>query len=265
MSQAFDPDRFQRLRAERGLTWAGERLFWSAVTGSTNDDALTAARAGAAGGTTFVAEAQSRGRGQRGRTWYSEPGASLLFSVIVREKLALERLACLSLASGAAVRRALACRLPGHDERGAVLVKWPNDVWVDGKKIAGVLVETQMEATTLRAAVIGVGVNVGMTQLPEELTRTATSIALCSGDVERESLLVLLLEELAEAVSKLAHSGLAAFRDELSRYDALFGRRVRLDAESGVASGVDTLGRLLLKRDDGRVIPITSGTLELDG
>jgi len=260
----FDSARFQELRAKRGLENAGCPLHLMALTGSTNDDALAAARAGAPAGTTFVAEMQTRGRGRRGRVWYAEAGQSLLFSLIIRERLALDRVACLSLASGVAVRRALARHLPKAEQRGELLVKWPNDVLVRGKKLAGVLAESQIEAGSLAAAVIGVGVNVSTMQFPAELEATATSLALSGGQPAREELLVDLLESLSEAVVSVARFGLEPFLDDLSRHDALVGRRVRIEAIDGVAIGIDSLGRLLVRRDDGSVTAVTSGTVELD-
>lgn len=257
----FDVDRFHSLRRERGLTLAGDPLHWSPVTGSTNDDALSAARAAAPGGTTFVAEQQTNGRGRYGRSWHAESGASLLFSVIIREPLTLERLACLPLASGVGVRRALARQLPALDASREVLIKWPNDIWVSGKKIAGVLVESQIEANTLRAAVIGVGINLQTTEWPEELQSVATSITLSGGEVEREALLVDLLEALSSAVRSLTLSGLDSLMNELSRYDALLGRRVQIAETVGIASGIDARGRLQVRQEGGGVSFVSSGTV----
>src|SRR5690606_34486832 len=148
-ASGFDTARFERLRRERSLV-LGAPLTHSATTGSTNDDALAAARAGAPHGATFVADHQSAGRGRRGRTWLAPAGECLLFSVVLKLPFELESLPILSLVAGLSTRAALAHHLesqpgrPGAMGAPGVGVKWPNDVWVRDAKIAGVLVEAQM-------------------------------------------------------------------------------------------------------------------------
>lgn len=258
----FDAERFEALRRTRGVR-LGAPLHWRPETGSTNDDALADARAGAAEGTTFVAEHQLRGRGRRGRNWHAEPGAALLFSVVVRPQLPLHRAAWLALAAGACVRDALARMLPALDER-ALGVKWPNDVWVSGKKIAGVLVESQIEGEELRGAVVGIGVNVAATRFPIELGSTATSLLLEGGVVDRESLLVEVLHELDATLPALSERGFSAIHERIARHDALKGRPIRVDDVLGIASGVDELGRLLVRTSRGDVLPVISGSVELE-
>lgn len=260
----FDTQRFEALRVARGARF-GAPLHWELQTGSTNDDALAEARAGAAEGTTFVAEHQLRGRGRRGRSFHAEPGAALLFSVIVRPNLPLPRAPWLALAAGACVRDALGRTLPALEEQRVIRVKWPNDVWVSGKKIAGVLVESQIEGDDLRGAVIGIGINVAATRFPIELGATATSIALAGGVVDRESLLVEVLYELGETLPELSMRGFAAIHERIARYDALHGRQIRVDDALGVASGIDELGRLLVRTSRGDVLPVIAGTVELEG
>lgn len=263
MTLPFDRERFRLLRRQRGLSQLGEPLIWSAQTGSTNDDALLASRSGAETGTTFLTEQQTRGRGRFGRTWYAEPGASLLFSTIVRQDLPLDRLACLSLVTGISVRRALARCLPTLEAEGAIAIKWPNDIWLREQKVAGILVESQIEGSTLRAAVIGIGINGLAHGWPEELESVATAIDRHGALFDREQLLVDVLDELSTTLKTLRVSGLKPLLSELRQADALAGRTVRIAEALGVARGIDELGRLLVQLPTGAIECVSSGSVEL--
>ena len=260
----FAPARFEALRAERGLA-LGSPLTVHAVTGSTNDDALAAARDGAPHGATFIAERQTQGRGRRGRTWFAAEGESLLCSVVLRVPLPIEAVSALALAAGLAVREAVARMLPSYEERGLVRVKWPNDVWVEKKKIAGVLAESQLQGGLLVAAVVGFGVNVMTTVFPNELTETATSLHRLGAAPTREELLVDALAALEERTSRLLAGGAHALSRELSEKDALLGSRVRVDGHVGIAAGIDDLGRLRLQVNQNEIVEVSAGTVELLG
>ncbi|MBL9107655.1 MAG: biotin--[acetyl-CoA-carboxylase] ligase, partial [Myxococcales bacterium] len=138
----------------------GNPLVFHPETASTNDLAKEAGKSGAPHGTTFVADAQTHGRGRQGRAWTAAPGEALLVSVLFRTPCPLARLPLLSLAAGLAARDAVALAL-GDDPRA--LVKWPNDVWVRGangegpRKIAGVLVESTLVGGRVESLVVGVG------------------------------------------------------------------------------------------------------------
>lgn len=254
----FDSARFQALRQARGVS-LGATLSWVAETGSTNDDAMEAARAGADHGATFVADAQTRGRGRRGARWASPPGENLLCSVVLRPELSPERAGTLTLAVGLAVREVAAARIPGP-----VLIKWPNDVLVGDAKLAGILLESQLEGGRVAALVVGVGLNVAMRELPEELVGIATSLAL-SGDPSpsREDVLVELLAALDKRLGVHEREGLAPALAELAAHDALLGRRVRVDRIEGTAAGIASDGALLIRADDGEEQRVRSGSVEL--
>jgi BirA family biotin operon repressor/biotin-[acetyl-CoA-carboxylase] ligase len=256
--EVFAAERFERLRAERVLA-LGRPLTVRAVTQSTNDDAMLAARAGAAHGATFVADHQQRGRGRRDARWFAPPRASLLASVVVRPALAPEASSALSLAAGLAVRAAVATRLPAADVR----LKWPNDVWVDGRKVAGILVEAQLRGGVLLGAVVGFGVNVALRRFPDDLRASATSLALAGAACRREELLADVLTGLARELERLESGGVAALHADLSRYDALFGKRVRVDHRRGVADGIDSRGRLRLVVDETSSIALEAGHVEI--
>ncbi len=255
---AFDADSF-RVRARERKPKLGRPLMFKPVTGSTNDDALLAARSGAPHGSVFVADEQTAGRGRRGHSWLAAPGADLLFSVLLRPKLELPQTSALTLAIGLALRDAVSQRIASSAE-----LKWPNDLLVSGKKLAGVLVESQLQGDRLQAVVVGVGLNVATREFPEEIAARATSLALLgAARLERELLLEDILEAIAARLEAYQRTGVAGILSELNATDALRGKRVRVDEQIGIGRGLDEQGRLLLEDDTGRVHAILSGTVEL--
>ncbi len=255
--KAFDAARFRELSKARSLG-VGEPLTLKQTTGSTNDDAMQAARAGAAHGAVFLAEEQHAGRGRRGHRWLSAPGENLTFSLVLRPKLAPAALGALTLALGLAARDVVASRV-----NDAVRVKWPNDVVVGKKKLAGLLVESQLESGKVAAVVAGVGLNVHTRELPAEIADIATSLALLGAEErERETLLADLLEGMLVRLGSYERGGLAEFHAELERHDALFGVRVRVDGLEGVGRGIAEDGALLLEDAHGHVQRVIAGTVE---
>ena len=254
----FDPTRFQALRRDRGVA-LGDPIHAAAVTGSTNDDAMLAARGGAPDGATFVADSQTQGRGRRGARWSSPPGENLLFSLVLRRRFTLERASTLTLAIGLALRDAVAGRTAC-----AIAIKWPNDLIAGDKKLAGILVESQLQAGAVDAVVVGVGLNVAMRAPPPEIASIATSLALLGAHhLDREALLCDVLEAIAKRVAVHEARGLAPILDELGSHDALLGRRVRVNGASGVASGIAESGALRLRDDAGVLREVRSGSVEL--
>jgi BirA family transcriptional regulator, biotin operon repressor / biotin---[acetyl-CoA-carboxylase] ligase len=232
-------------------------------TPSTNDEAKRGAKEGAPHGATWVAEEQTAGRGRQGRTWTSPRGENLLFSVLLRVVCPPSRLPPLAIAAGLAVRDAVASAAPA----AAPLVKWPNDVLVDGRKIAGILVEAITAGSRVEAVVVGVGLNVHTRDFPAEIADRATSIALASGAApDRAELLADILCRLDHDVHVVLARGLGLLRARIDAADALHGRRVRSDgddAAEGVASGIDDEGRLLVRRDDGVTVRWSAGEVHL--
>jgi BirA family biotin operon repressor/biotin-[acetyl-CoA-carboxylase] ligase len=254
----FDADRF-RAESRESKPKLGRPLMYQPVTGSTNDNALLAARSGAPHGSLFVADEQTEGRGRRGNAWLTAPGESLLFSVLLRPQLELSQASALTLAIGLGLRDAIAPLV-----QDSVRIKWPNDLYVAGKKLAGILVESQLQGERLQAVVVGVGLNVATRDFPPELAARATSLALLgANDVEREPLLQALLNAIALRLDAYQRTGVAGILQELNAADALRDQRVRVDARLGVGRGLDEQGRLLLQDDAGVVHAIIAGTVEL--
>ncbi|MEI9941276.1 MAG: biotin--[acetyl-CoA-carboxylase] ligase [Pseudomonadota bacterium] len=254
----FDADRF-RAEAREAKPKLGRPLMYQPVTGSTNDDALLAARSGAPHGSLFVADEQTAGRGRRGNTWLAAPGESLLFSLLLRPRLDLAQTSALTLAIGLALRDAIAPQLTDTAQ-----IKWPNDLYVNDRKLAGVLVESQLQGDRLQAVVVGVGLNVATRDFPAEIAARATSLALLGAPrLERETLLQQLLNAMAARLEAYERTGVAGILVELNAADALRDKRVRVDAQVGTGRGLDDQGRLLLEDDSGVVHAIIAGTVEL--
>jgi BirA family biotin operon repressor/biotin-[acetyl-CoA-carboxylase] ligase len=170
------------------------------VTGSTNDDAKAAAHRGVASGAAFVADAQTAGRGRLGRAWHSPPGENLYVSFVLRPDLEAGVVPNITLAAGLAVADAVGPLLASP-----VALKWPNDVLVSGRKIAGVLCEASVTEGRIGFVVVGIGLNVRTAAFPPELAGTSTSLANAGAtDLDRSSLFVSLATALANRVAMLA-------------------------------------------------------------
>jgi BirA family biotin operon repressor/biotin-[acetyl-CoA-carboxylase] ligase len=239
---------WQRIAAETGA-----QVVWRSETGSTNDDARELALSGAAHGTLVMADAQSSGRGRRGAAWVSPPRRNLLCSVVLRPDLPFEKWPRLTHACALAVCEALVT-LP---DVPAPEIKWPNDVFLSGKKVCGILVESVFDSRGA-FAIAGVGLNLNLQpgDLPEELRETATSVWLERGgrEVSREAVAVLFQRRLMAQCLRAAGD----FPGMLADCDArafLTGKRIRLtvagtDGE-GIVTGSGPEGELRLRRDDG--------------
>lgn len=230
-----------------------------AETGSTNADLLQSI-AKLRGPQLLIAEAQTAGRGRAGRSWHSEPGEALTFSLAWKFNLGAQSLLGLPLAVGVVIAESLA-------QFGAdVRLKWPNDVLRNGKKVAGVLIETANVGDQLWA-VIGIGINLAM---PEQLAALIGRpvAALPSLSSERNRVMATLLNGLAEAMQVFAEQGFMGFRERWNVLHAYAGQQVViLDGDKivqqGQAIGVDDSGRLLLQAATGELSTVLAGDVSL--
>src|SRR4051812_34022856 len=241
--------------AERGVF--GARLHYAAEVGSTNDLAAAAAEQGAPEGTTFVAGAQTKGRGRLGRTWFSPPGAGLYISTIVRRGALAP---WLTLAGGVAVASGIRAStgLP-------VQIKWPNDIVAVGgrgfqarRKIAGILAEASSGPAGVQHIILGIGINLGPASFPPELADRAGSIEGELGrSVDAGRVLAQVLVALNETLDGVERSGPQPL---LARWLALspsaHGAAIEWDGASGVETGV-TAGIA----EDGALLARTPGGL----
>jgi BirA family biotin operon repressor/biotin-[acetyl-CoA-carboxylase] ligase len=205
---------------------------------STNERARSLALAGAPHGTLVTAGVQTAGRGRQGRTWTAPPGSSLLLSLVLRE---LDPL--LSLRAGLAV-----ADLAGPAAR----VKWPNDVLVDGRKVAGILAEGRPQEGW---AVLGIGVNAAVA--PADLVAGAGTLGRPRGELEAA------LAELLLALERRLHGPAEACVTALSERDALLGQPVTWAGGSGMGAGIDASGALRVRLDTGDETLLDAGEVHL--
>ena len=215
------------------------------LTDSTNERAKRLAAAGAPHGTLVTADEQSAGRGRQGRVWTAPPRSAVLMSLVLRELD--ERL---PLAAAVAVSEALP--LPAE-------IKWPNDVWIDGRKAAGILVEGRPQEGW---AVLGIGLNVLVErdEFPPELRNTATSLSIEGATASVDDILTAVVERLDHWLDAPPESVLEAWRSR----DALQGKPIRWSGGEGRATGIDDSGALLVDTRNGR-ITLDAGEVHLLG
>jgi BirA family biotin operon repressor/biotin-[acetyl-CoA-carboxylase] ligase len=213
-------------------------------TDSTNERAKELALAGAPHGTIVTADEQTAGRGRQGRVWVAPAGRSLLLSLVLRDLGDAQA----HLPLGAALAVCDAC------ERAAPVscrIKWPNDIWIDGRKVAGILIEGRPQEGW---AVLGIGVNVSTQEgeFPPELRDLATSLSVSAASAnapKSEAVLQLLLETLDARLAEPPETIVAHWRQR----DALLGQKVQWQSGEGTAAGIDDSGALAVETPAGRV------------
>ncbi len=219
-------------------------------TDSTNERAKELAGAGAPGGLVVTAAEQTAGRGRRGHAWFAHPGGCLLYSALLRPH-ALDRSPLLPLAVALAVCEAAEAVAPVRCQ-----VKWPNDVWIEERKVAGILVEARPDEGW---AVIGVGLNVAIPHqdFPAELRETAASLLPTEAENARRPgsapSLPLALTALNEALGRWTDADAEEVLDAYRARDALCGRRISWEGGSGTAQEIDQRGHLVVDAGGERV------------
>jgi len=213
-------------------------------------------------GTVILADFQHAGRGQHGRNWQSEKGENLLFSSIVHPQfLQADQSFSLNLVTSVALLRVIKAALTSH----SVCIKWPNDLLIGHKKVAGILTQTSLRSSQVDHAVISIGLNVNQREFDANLPQ-ATSLFLESGKTfYRQSLFDDLCRELERCLNELETKGIEAL---LATYEENFyglDTEVELirgkDSIRGVCRGVDRSGALIIEKSDGTRQAYTSGSL----
>lgn len=197
-----------------------------------------------------VADRQLQGRGRRGRVWSSPAGENVYLSMAVALQGGFVALEGLSLVIGVAVARALeALGLSGAS------LKWPNDVLVDGRKLAGILIELQGELEGAARVVIGIGINVHMSDRARQVDQAWTSLDRMAPHVDwvRNRVISAVIEQTLASLDAFEAGGFSALRPEWEARDALRGQPLRTepDGEEGIGAGIDEAGAYLLETADG--------------
>ncbi len=232
---------------------------------STNLEAKALANSGAPEGVVVVAEAQSAGRGRRGRSWTSPPGKGLLFSALLRPAIPMVDAHLLTLVAATALAETM--------ERFAevpVQIKWPNDLFIDNRKLGGILMEVAGEHDEVEWVIAGMGVNVNTeySELPVPLRRTATSLKITTGQsVDRSDLLAALLLSFDAHYTHAVHHGFERAITNFRSRDFLLHRTVDVETREGIvrgtAVGIDEYGALLVESAPRRIQRLHSGEVTL--
>ena len=251
----------QKTTFELSAKRLGGELRFLKETLSTNREVDTAAQAGAPEGLLIMADTQLAGRGRMTRTWFSPPGVNLYFSLLLRPQVELAAVPTLPLVVGLAVAEALTACAPTLLPK----LKWPNDILVKGKKIAGILCELQTRHDKPDYVVVGVGINLNLReeQLPQELQGRATSMLIESGETfAREQVLTALLNRLEPLYDNWCAFGFKPLLQSINALDALRGNALRIELAGtpieGIAQGIQADGSLLIQTQSGAV-PVYSG------
>lgn len=246
--------------------WAGNRIVYFDKTDSTNNRAKDAGEKGGVHGTLFVADAQSAGKGRRGRAWSSPPGESVYMTLLLRPGIMPDRAPMLTLVMGLSVVEAIRT-VTGIEAE----IKWPNDVVVNKKKVCGILTEMAAEMTYVNYVVIGVGINVNQKHFPEEIADMAVSLRKETGKVYRRSeLIAAVLERFEENYGTFLRTGdLSEIR---KAYDAALvnrGREVRVlepgNEYEALAEGISDIGELIVRLPDGQKRHVFAGEVSVRG
>lgn len=246
--------------------WAGQEIVCFTETDSTNVRARKLGENGAAHGTLVVAEQQTAGRGRRGRGWESPAGSSIYMSLLLRPEFLPNKAPMLTIVMAYSVATAL------REQTGLdFLIKWPNDIVLNGKKVVGILTEMSTEIEYINHVVIGVGINVNTEAFPEEICATATSIRRESGKTwRRAELIAAILRQFEVQYERFVKEEDLAYLREA--YDAILvncNREVRIlgekDGYRAVALGIDDQGELLVRKEDGTVTSVYAGEVSVRG
>lgn len=242
-------------------------------TDSTNTQAKRLAEEGKPHGTLVCAERQTLGKGRRGKSWSSPPGESIYMSILLRPDISPGHASMLTLVMGLAA--AQACRDVLRDACGekapAVQIKWPNDLILDGRKIAGILTELSAEVDYINHIVVGIGINVNTEHFPEEITRTATSLYREAGEKFLRAEVAARCMERFEACydAFIKTEDLGGLRKD---YEALLVNTDRVvqvlepgHEYMGTALGINDQGELLVRREDGSVALVYAGEVSVRG
>ena len=250
----------------RDLKISGHPVIYLAETESTNDRCMEIGLAGGQAGTIVLTDSQTAGKGRLGKSWFSGQGKGIYFSLLLRPALPLQDLSKITLAAGVAL-----CRAVNRLYSLAPMLKWPNDLLINGQKCGGILVEADLRMPSSPLIILGVGLNttIEIGEFPDQLQEKATSLqSHVDGEVTRSKLLCTIVDEIDNVISHCEKRGFADILTEWQKHDATFGKKlVWLTADhrkiEGISLGPDSEGRLHIKDQNGLVHEVLSGDISL--
>ena len=247
------------------LSWAREIYYYDEVD-STNNVAKKLAEDGAPHGTLVITEMQTAGKGRRGRNWSSPKGSGIWMTFILRPQIGPDRASMLTLVSAMAVQKAI------EKETGLkAVIKWPNDIVVNGKKVCGMLTEMSAELEWINYVVVGIGINANTKKFPEEIADVATSLSIELGrDITRSNLVAGFGAAFEGYYDRFIKNGdMSDLMDEYNKNLANLDNKVKiLDPKgeyTGISKGINKEGELLVTDEDGNERIVRSGEVSVRG
>jgi BirA family transcriptional regulator, biotin operon repressor / biotin---[acetyl-CoA-carboxylase] ligase len=262
-SQAAQLEPLQLDEVRDGLTAKriGTEFYYFLELDSTNNFARRLAEQATPAGTIVIAERQTQGRGRAGRSWISPPYVNLYLSIVLRPELPPAEAPQITLMAAVALADTVASFMPLP-----ALIKWPNDILVNGKKLAGILTEASSTSERIDFVILGIGINLNFPKelMPQAIRQHATSLLIATqNNIRREVFLRRLIQDLDRCYGILEETGFGAI---MPRWEARFGlrdRRVRVDRIDGAifgrARGIDRDGALIVETDNGKFQRVIAG------
>jgi BirA family biotin operon repressor/biotin-[acetyl-CoA-carboxylase] ligase len=241
-----------------------QRVQYVPVLGSTNSRAKELAKQGEPEGSLVITEKQTKGRGRRGRTWHSPLGVNILFSVLFRPPFSTDRVFSITMLTAVSLVEAL------RETTGLTTsIKWPNDIYCNGRKMAGILTEFSADTRTIEYVVVGIGINANWDlRTRPELQGIATSLMNEVGhSVSRAHILSGILEALENNYRLLLNGEDALIRDRWTSHSMVVGKEVMIDPEGAPrkakVTGIDRNGALLIEEEGGRASSVVCGDIQV--
>lgn len=239
----------------------GHKIYYYEEIGSTNDEAYLLGRQGLPEGSVVIADEQKAGKGRLARSWHSPPKANIYTSILLRPNFAPAAAPRLTIMAGLAVAETLKIFCPE-----IIQLKWPNDILIGRKKVCGILAQMQAEAGKIDFIVLGIGINVNMSDndLPPDIEKSATSLMMLTGAaLSRGEILINLYKNLSKWYKKLIDGGFEEIRQKWTQGAMLIGGEVQINYHKeiirGIAQGIDEDGALLVKPAEGKEIRVMAG------
>ncbi len=239
----------------------GKNLIYLESTDSTNRQAALLGKKGNPNGTLVIADKQTAGKGRLSRTWVSPAFANLYFSLLLRPPISPQTASWMSLLGGVATAK----NIQGYT--GLLpKIKWPNDVLINGKKVAGILTELHVEGNQIQYLILGIGVNVNMSRFSSPISQTATSLKKEAGQpVCRELFLTGLLQEIENELELFYQKGHQMISSEWKKFSDTLGKKVRVSQGGQILEGkaidLDPHGGLILEKKDFTRITVMAGDI----
>lgn len=253
----------QNIRQSLNTKWWGKELLFIPSAASTNIDAAVLGHEGVPTGFTILADTQTAGRGRFGRSWFSPPGENLYFSTVISATKKNFEISLVTLVAAVGVHDGLRRLFPSLK----IDIKWPNDLHVERKKIAGILTEFHPLNPQQSYLVLGIGLNVNSHSFPKELTQRASSLSLLNEKrvLQREQIFVGLCQSLEEWYERWINEGFDSIRSYWATNSNMLGEQVKLsdpEGRLGAVRGLSNTGGLLVELQNGSIEEIKSGEVQ---